>query len=223
VFGEAETAEHTPEEWGRLLSESLIDAQRAIGQGVSLNPMEARLGMTGLAIFVYPDAKKRLVASGMDASRVEQMPVGQVLAIDAAREYRRIGDEFEKWWYVPFPNMKKTSNPDDIFKGNKLAGGLGRVMAGLLMPALQAVRNAHVRLDWQLNALQVVEAIRLHAAETGQLPASLEDITSVHVPLNPATDKPYLYRLDGDTAVLELPFSDGFPGIAWRFEIKIDK
>ena len=223
VFGEAETAEHTPEEWGRLLSESLIDAQKAIGQGISLNPLEARLGMTGLAVFVYPDAKKRLVASGMDSSRVEQMPVGQVLAIDAAREYRRIGDEFEKWWYLPFPKMKTTANPDDLFKGNKLTGGLGRVMAGLLMPALQNVRNAQVRLDWQLNALQVVEAIRLHAAETGKLPGSLDEIKSVHVPLNPATDQPYQYRLDGDTAVLELPFSDGFPNAAWRFEIKIEK
>jgi hypothetical protein len=223
VFGEAETAEHTPEEWGRLLSESLIDAQRALGQGVSLNQLEARLGMTGLAVFVYPDAKKRLVASGMDSSRVEQMPVGQVLAIDAAREYRRIGDEFEKWWYLPFPTMKAVANPDEIFKGNKLSGGMGRVMAGLLMPALQNVRNAQVRLNWQLNALQVVEAIRLHAAEAGKLPASLDEIKSVHVPLNPATEQPYQYRLNNDTAVLELPFSDGFPNAAWRFEIKLDK
>ena len=27
----------------------------------------------------------------------------------------------------------------------------------------------------------------------------------------------------GDTAVLELPFSDGFPGVASRFEIKLAK
>jgi hypothetical protein len=223
VFGEAETAEHTPEEWGRLLSTALIDGQKALGQGVTLDQTTARLGMTGLALFTYPDAKRRLIAGGMDASRVEQMPVGQVLAVDAAREYRRIGAEFEKWWYVPFPQMKSVANSADMFQGNKLAGGLGRVLAGLLMPALEAVRSAHVRLNWQLDALQVVEAIRLHAAETGKLPASLDEIKAVHVPLNPATEKPYQYRLDGDTAVLDLPFSDGFRGVAWRFEIKLAK
>ena len=33
----------------------------------------------------------------------------------------------------------------------------------------------------------------------------------------------YAGFLDGDTAVLDMPFTDGFPGVAWRFEIKLDK
>jgi hypothetical protein len=78
-----------------------------------------------------------------------------------------------------------------------------------------------MRLGWQMNALQTVEAIRMHAAQTGALPASLDEIEIVPVPDNPVTEKPYEYRLEGDTAVLELPFSDGMRSAAWRFEIKL--
>jgi hypothetical protein len=80
-----------------------------------------------------------------------------------------------------------------------------------------------MRLDWQLNALQAIEAIRMHAAETGKLPQSLQEITIVPVPKNPATEQDYQYRLDGDTAILELPQSDGFTGVAWRYEITLAK
>ena len=43
------------------------------------------------------------------------------------------------------------------------------------------------------------------------------------MPKNPVTNDDYVYRLDGDTAVLELPASDSFPGVAYRYEIKLAK
>ncbi len=38
-------------------------------------------------------------------------------------------------------------------------------------------------------ALQVVEALRMVAAETGKLPERLQDVTSVSIPLDPSTIK----------------------------------
>lgn len=221
---DAETTEHSPEEWARLLTVGFQDAQQAINNGTHVDDLMAQAGIAGMAIVIYPAAKERLIASGMDAARVEQMPVGQVIAIDAAREYRRIGDEVEKQWYLPYQAAKEREKEmDALFQGAKLPGGFGRVLAGLLMPAVNTVRMAQMRLDWQLNAIQAVEAIRMHAAAHGTLPATLEEITIVPAPLNPVTEKPYQYRLDGETAILELPFSDGIPGVAWRFEITLAK
>ena len=37
---------------------------------------------------------------------IDSMPVGQVIAIDSAREFRRIADQMEKWLYVPFAQVK---------------------------------------------------------------------------------------------------------------------
>lgn len=219
-----ETTEHSPEEWARLLTVGFQDAQSVVGDSVHVDDLSAQAGIAGMAIVIYPAAKERLIASGMDAARVEQMPVGQVIAIDAAREYRRISDEFEKQWYLPYRAAKaREKEMDAFFMGNKLTGGFGRVLAGLLMPAVTSMRTTQMRLDWQLNAIQAVEAIRMYAAEHGKLPTTLEEITVVPVPLNPVTEKPYQYRLDGETAILELPFSDGMQDRAWRFEITLAK
>ncbi|MCC7476516.1 MAG: hypothetical protein IT425_14080, partial [Pirellulales bacterium] len=74
----------------------------------------------------------------------------------------------------------------------------------------------------EIASLRVIEALRMHAANHNrQLPKSLDEITAVPVPLNPATGKSFVYRLDGKTAILELPPSDGFPFANRWYEIQI--
>ncbi len=220
-----EHTEHSPQEWARLIAAGFQDAQNALSSGGgNLDEFTAQAAVAGMAVVIYPDAKQRLIAGGMDAQCVEEMPVGQVIAIDAAREYRRIADGFERQWYMPYlVAKKKNEEAEKQLQGHKLSGGFGRVLAGLLMPSVNSVRDAGMRLEWQLNGIQTVEAIRMHAAETGKLPATLEEITIVPVPLNPLTEKPYAYRHEGEQAILELPFSDGIPNAAWRFEITLAK
>jgi hypothetical protein len=77
-------------------------------------------------------------------------------------------------------------------------------------------------LERDIAALRVIEALRMYAAaHDGQLPKALDEITAVPVPPNPATGKPFVYRLNGTTAVVELPQSDGFHSPNRRFEIQI--
>jgi hypothetical protein len=219
----AETTEHSPEEWARLLAAALTDVGPLIESGPNFNEFGARAAVTGLSAVTYPPAKQRLIAAGFDAQRVERMPVGQVIAIDAAREYRRLADEAEKWWYVPYREARQHSADADkqLTSGNKFEGGYGRFLASMLLPALSNARSSQMRLEWQTGGLQTVEAIRMHAAATGKLPTTLEEIKIVPLPENPATGEPYRYRLDGKTGTLELPASDGFPNAAWRFEITL--
>jgi hypothetical protein len=223
VLIDPEKQEHSPQEWARLLANSLRDMQLAADGTPKLDDWAWRLGVVGFGLAAYPDAKQRLLAAGMDAAEIERMPTGQVIAVDASREYQRVAQEFEKWWYTPYSVAKKRGADPDEFLRDRFGGGYGRILASLLMPALSRVRDAQMRLDWQLNALQAIEAIRMHAAETGKLPQSLQEITIVPVPKNPATEQDYQYRLDGDTAILELPQSDGFTGVAWRYEITLAK
>jgi hypothetical protein len=218
----AESQEHSAEEWARLLANGVAQLDPLTSGGPQLNETMARVGVTGLALFTYTGAKQRLVAAGMDAERVEGMPVGQVVAVDAAHEYRRLADEFEKWWYIPYREARtRAKDAEKELGGSKLNGGFGRLVANLLLPALSAARTAQVRLEWQTGGLQTLEAIRMHAAETGELPNSLDELKVVPLPENPATGRAYQYRRNGDGAVLELPASDGFPNIAWRFEIEL--
>jgi hypothetical protein len=222
---DAETQEHSPEEWARLLAEGMNSMQGMTGDAAGFPNREVvQMGVAALAMTTYPPAKQRLIDGGMDAQRVEQMPVGQVIAVDAAREFRRMADELEKWWYVPYRVARERSSKAEqtVFR-DKLSGGYGGMLAALLLPALNAARSAEARIEWQTDGLRVVEAVRMHAAKTGSLPASLDEIEVVPVPENPVTGKPFEYRLEGDTAKLELPFSDRVPSAAWRFEIKLAK
>jgi hypothetical protein len=220
---DAETQEHTPEEWRRILAGGLENMELVSGGNLMFFGSTARqLALTSLGLGTYSSAKGRLIADGFDRNRVEQMPVGQVIAIDTAREFRRIADEFEKWWYVPFRESRdRETKVEDELRGIKLDGGYGKVLAGLLLPAVSAARAAQERNGWQLEGLRTIEAIRMHAAKTGEVPARLEDIEVVPLPINRATGKLYQYQRVGDTAVVDLPFSDGFT-IAWRFEIQLN-
>lgn len=224
ILDRPEEAQHTPEQWADLLASS-IELFQAFGNGgPKLDSTQARLTVTGFSILAYGDAKRRLIEGGMPADKVEAMPVGQVIAIDAERQYRFFANELEKWYYVPYPVARQQRDKiDRLLPRGKFEAGAGGVLAQLLLPAITAVRDAQGRGERQLAALQVVEAIRMHAAETGRLPESLDKITVVPVPLNPMTDRPFDYRLDGDLAVLDLPFSDGAANSAWRFEIALAK
>ena len=73
---DAETAERSPQEWGRILGDAFlkldgIDTGRApSGAGKKL---QARLAVAGLAMRSYPRIKRELVAAGYDRKRVESM------------------------------------------------------------------------------------------------------------------------------------------------------
>jgi hypothetical protein len=223
---DAETANHAPQEWARMMAQAMSEVGRLSDADAGPNrvPFELRQSaVAALSLPMYPAAKQRLIESGMDAGQVEAMPVGQVIAVDAAREYRRVADEIEKSMYIPY-HVARQRELQVLFVDPPMAAvwrGYGYVLARLLLPAVEAARSAETRLEWQMHALQVIEALRMHAAQSGSLPVSLDEIQLVPVPSNPATNQPYQYHLDGKTAVLELPFSDGFSGIAWRFEITL--
>ena len=59
------------------------------------------------------------------------------------------------------------------------------------------------QVDRQMAALTTVEAIRSYAAANGgKLPQHLEDITETPAPANPATGKPFEYRVENGSAIL---------------------
>jgi hypothetical protein len=95
---------------------------------------------------------------------------------------------------------EKGLTPDSRFSQGALP------LASLLAPALSSVRHAQARLDRHLAALQLIEALRWHATTNGgRLPVTLDEVKVVPLPLNPATGKPFAYRLENGVGLLELP------------------
>ena len=224
---EADTTEHSSEEWNRLARKQADLVYRNM-QTISGNP-QPQTGNTwidfaslAVGICTYTPAKQRLIESGMTSEEVERMAVGQVLLKDAKREYLVSADLLESIVYLPPVDKKRRAKEVEVLlKRNETElDGVGQILASMLLPAGEQVIRAQLRVERDVDALLVIEALRMHAAETGRFPENLSDVSVVPVPDNPATGKPFEYRLDGETAVLELPKSD--VGIyAKRFRVSL--
>ncbi len=79
-------------------------------------------------------------------------------------------------------------------------------LAAMLAPAGYRIKLSQLRLDRRLAVLRIVEALRFYAAaHQGQLPASLDDIRDVPIPVDPLTGKAFDYRREGERARLSGP------------------
>lgn len=233
IFGdlnELERSKRTPDEWNAYWKSSVAKIYSAIGSVVDENSRTVAMSAVPVAtgLHGYSHAKQRLIDWGYARDQVETMAVGQVLTLYSARVSQTGADKYWQSFLAPYSAKKfrSGSNAEEYVKASgMLSGGEDRELlpvVSLLSPATQAARSAEMRVARDLAALRVIEALRMHAARNdSRWPDALDDVTCVPVPLNPATDKPFLYHRDGETAVLELPESEGFPGYSRRYEITI--
>jgi len=79
-----------------------------------------------------------------------------------------------------------------------------------LKPAHDRVLKQMNHVDRKIAALQSIEALRHYAAShNGKFPNELSDVTEVPVPIDPVTQKPFIYRRAGSKAALEAAASKG--------------
>jgi hypothetical protein len=222
---DVEHAQHSPDEWEAMLVEftrRYIKYTDAVDKKWS--DVAAAAYMTGRGAMLIPRAKDELVAAGRSRADVDAMSAPQIILVDSVTIYKRMRDEMFKWFNVPYWNARDGfAGVDQKFK-TELRDREIIPIASLLLPALGKCRDASVRSQRRIDLLRVIEALRLYAAEhDGKLPAALDDIKDVPIPLDPVSGKPFGYKLDGGTATLDAPPP---PGMRWevlgaRYEITI--
>ena len=202
----------------------MIDELNGNSPELTVNQLVFKLAPVMVGLAAYREAKQQLLDDGEDAQKVEARPVAQVIAMAMARDMTKRSQEMERWIYQPFDVAEKgLSQEEETFIRRENLGMItrpGEAIASMLLPAGQQVHAAQMRIQRDIDAMRVIEAIRMHAAQTGTLPATLDQISVVPVPVNPATNEPFSYQLKGDTATLELPRSDGIT-YSKRFEIRL--
>ncbi len=230
---DADTAQRTPEQWQRLLADAIHELRSMTRNSPSGEIADAvnQISATVLIMRSYPLAKRELIAQGMNAATVERMPVGQVVSIYVRNCYQQVAQEFEKWSSLPYaegePHLRRlvpqlqaagylSSSPTAIASRDPL------LINQALLPSFMT-GEAFNRPRRMIALLATVEAIRMHAASNrNALPAKLSDITAVPVPLDPATTKPFLYRVvDGQADLLAPPTLPGVESSGRRFLLRI--
>jgi tetratricopeptide (TPR) repeat protein len=219
---DARTAQRTPEEWQMLFEGLTTRLAELTGNAHTMRPVgsgsrsdsevwKRRLVLVAQAIKGYPEAKRHLLASGLTAEQVEQMPIPQVLAIYTADVSEEMRDEMLKWSYLPYWQAR-----DQWEKAEQSFFRLHRKeiipIGSTLLPPVRQVSETSARLDRQIAELRIFEALRMYAAShDGKFPATLDDITEVPVPTDPLTGEPFPYRLEGATARIEPELPRGLP------------
>lgn len=155
------------------------------------------------ALEAVPRAKADLVATGYTLKELDAMPPSRIVVLHALETYDKIRDEQYKWWHLPYWQAREGL---EDFERNLPSASKQELIpvASLISSGAALVVEFFARRDRQLAALRCIEALRLYTAgHEGKLPATLDEIKEVPIPLNPVTGKSFGYRLDGKTAVLD--------------------
>ena len=209
----------SPEEWRKLLNEVMEDI-RTIWD-TSVDPHMLPAVTTLLALRGYPLAKRTLIEQGRTAAEVEAMPVAQVVLLYTVQLYEELSDDQFKWFFLPAAEAGDGLQRAEQRMSRAFTAKREIIpLASILLPASASAKKAETRLEWKLAMLRIFEAMRLYAAaHDGQWPDHLSDITNVPVPVNPYDGKPFVYRREGDKAILNS--ETGPRGMPWRYEIKL--
>ena len=171
-------------------------------------PKKLRRRRSRHALEAIPRAKADLLAAGYAQKDLDTMCPSQIVLLHVAETWDVLQDDLFKWSNVPYWESDKLLAAFD----RQLAAARQRELiptASELLPSLRVAGLVTALQERQMAALRCIEALRLYLANhDAKLPASLGEIKEVPIPINPVTGKPFPYRLEGATAVLD---ADGGP------------
>jgi hypothetical protein len=180
-----------------------------LNDGVPIRSYAERVVLGWTILSRHDLARQALVDAGRPRDTVEAMPPVQVALLHALLEYDAMIDDLlvgqgRPPWELSDRVLQVTRRYRADRGNNPAAAAIP--LAGLLLPAVQKITAARVRLERKVALLRTIEAIRFYAAtHGGKLPVSLHAIKEVPVPLDPATGRDFAYRLDGAVARLSAP------------------
>jgi len=238
-FPQLRDVEHTQrsaEEWQAQLGAFLrhwheVTASMTLTSGLSDGNAQAAIqaasehvasALSKAAAFItaYPKAKAGLIAAGRERARVEAMPPAQAMLAYAALCLDRSRDDLYKWFGLPYWQAREgIASAERNFKLEAETGDMFSI-GSQLVPAVEKICETQVRAQRRMAALRIVESIRMYAAtHDGKLPARLDELTEAPAPLDPATGKPFEYKMTDGKALLE-----GIPPVgndSLRYELTI--
>ncbi len=189
----------------------------------NLFDLQQRAALTRRLTDRHEDNKKNLIAAGRPKEKVEAMPHVQVALLADHHAYAVMRDEQIKWYGEPFD---KIADRLDALESKEAKSVADNSLVPIDVFGIFKVYWARAALERRINLLRCVEAVRAYAAaHDGKLPASLNDVKDVPIPLDPVTGKPFEYKVAGGKATFETPevpraSRRNFDDLTYEFVIK---
>jgi hypothetical protein len=200
--------ELTADDWTRVTERmpGILGMARANGP----DDNQRRMEMAAMTAASLPWARGYLKEIGVSDDELAELPPRALVGRAWFEHYERNLQDVVKWWSLPFPQAHAGIQAFE----KRLQAERAQTpfnFAAMLLPSLGRARWTIVKLDRELAAMQVVEAIRAHAAaHDGAVPATLAEVTALPVPLDPSTGEPFGYERSGRSFVLTSPAPAGF-------------
>ncbi len=196
-----ESAGNDPAFWDAKLKEVTDGIRDLVG---SAEPEAGyRTLLTVLALKGYPRAVDYMVSRGHSREDVASMHAARVLLTATVDNYRRQRDAAFKWYYLPYHEARQgAADWDEQFRREGRDNEI-LPLASIILPAIGASKLAVARHHRSIEVARLIEAVRLHVAAKGHLPANLEEITEAPVPTDPIWGRPFEVSRDGDALVIE--------------------
>ena len=208
------------EEWARFLR-TFTDKMTGIHGGFRPDPPNAAIA--ALIISQYSQAKKGLAAAGLSSERIAEMSVCEAVSRHFIGDFTRTRDDLFRWMTLPYPKAKPFLEKEEEKLRKHGRAGKGMSVAAILLPAISAARGAEIRPERHANMLMIVHAVREYAAShEGTLPETLDVMKDVIILNDPATGKPFGYRVSDGKAIIELDDPRWSPS-PHRYEVRIIK
>jgi hypothetical protein len=226
------------EMWGPVVQEMIGRLQEA-RPPFKRNPAELEAEAKRTIASTYPRATQYLLTAGIPKEQVDAMTPDQAVGTYFCREARAASDELWKCWGLPYPQSQeqmlrswKALAPDQppllenpLFQASQVqvAFHVLPLRPDYDIPSLLRWRYSLSAVDREIALFRTVEALRDYAARhDGVPPAGLDQITDLPVPLDPATDKPFDYSVQGQTVHLDA-LTPWWPRNGWRLELTFAK
>lgn len=208
------------------LVEDLVAIRKLYDQSASSAPAGSWESRTAARDYLNAHAaaaRKALLDRGCTRERVEEMSATQVVLLQRFKTFEEQRDALIRllslpYWQSAGPVREWERQLDEIKKGKP-----DETFPFLdLIPKLDNAHFSLHRVERSLAALRVIEAIRMHMAVSGKgLPAGLQEVRVVPLPIDPITGKSFMYERTTGGARLILPAPDpSAPQNEARYELR---
>jgi len=164
--------------------------------------------LTVLVAAKYPAARAAMLKTGKTAAVVDAMSLDQVVGAYWLAEYEAKSADAWHLWQLPYwqgLGRKPDTTDSNEFEATREAAEQNPFF--VMARRVRSARWQFARIEQRIGALRLIEAVRDYAsAHDGKLPANLTDVTSLPLPVDAVTGRPFRYHVDGNTATVELSY-----------------
>ncbi|MEM8666394.1 MAG: hypothetical protein AAGG48_02690 [Planctomycetota bacterium] len=137
--------------------------------------------MAGVYVISLTEPSRELLAGTAEWNgRVDQLSSAEAVLRATLLKFARVRDRWVAWSTLPdeawdeYEEERKAA-----FSASKFDGDVLISLVNMLLPAVEAARKAGFRTQQQHHFLATVEALRMHASKTGELPQKLDGLRPV--------------------------------------------